>query len=243
MTCKNKYLVKEKLAYSYLYRFLLARLYLDSLRGKSSPREIKTALSKLQSGSNTYNDVYEKAMERIEHQIADRANLAKRLLSWLACAQRSLTLTELQHALAVEIDESSFDEENLPDIEDMISVCAGLVAYNERSHIITLVHYTTKEYFEREWTSWFPNAHCNIGQTCLTYLCYDVFASGSCETLEEFRKSLREYPLYAYAATNWGYHAKKQPLGPPEVVLKLLGNDQKIAACAQVQTWTHVTLT
>lgn len=176
-------------------------------------------------------------MERIEHQIAYQANLAKQLLSWLACAQRSLTLTELQHALAVEIDESSFDEENLPDIEDMISVCAGLVTYNEQSHIISLVHYTTQEYFEREWTSWFPDAHCNIGRICLTYLCYDAFASGSCETLKEFLERLREYPLYAYAATNWGYHAKRQRLSPPEPIFRLLENDQKTAACSQAQDW------
>ena len=41
------------------------------------------------------------------------------------------------------------DEENLPEIEDMVSVCAGLVTIDEESNIIRLVHYTTQEYFER----------------------------------------------------------------------------------------------
>jgi ankyrin repeat protein len=226
---------------TYVPRFLLAKLYLDSLQGKPSVKAIKTSLGKIRSksnDSNIYKRAYEGAMERIEHQIVDQATLAKRVLSWLTCARRSLTLTELQHALAVEINETSFDEENLPDIEDMISACAGLVTYNEQSHIITLVHYTTQEYFEQEWTSLFPNAHRDIGQVCLTYVCYDVFASTSYKNDEkrfEHEERLEKYPLYAYAATSWGYHAKQQPLGPPEVVLKLLENGEKSAACGYAQ--------
>jgi ankyrin repeat protein len=50
---------------------------------------------------------------------------------------------ELQHALVVEIGESTLDEDNLPQIEDMVLVCAGLVMVDDESHIIRLVHYTT----------------------------------------------------------------------------------------------------
>lgn len=207
---------------------------MNSLKGKTSVKEIKAALRKILSESDhsdAYKKEYEKAMKRIEQQIADKAIFAKRVLSWLSCARRSLTLTELRHALAIEIDESSFDEDNLSDIEDMISVCAGLVRYHEKSHIISLVHYTAQEYFEMEWTLWFPHAHRDIGQACLTYVCYDVFASS---TWDEFtiHDRRRQYPLYDYAAANWGYHAKRQSLGPPGYCLKLLGNDRNGAACA-----------
>ena len=56
---------------------------------------------------------------------------------------------ELQHALAVETGTSELDEENLLEIGDLISVCAGLVIADEESNIIRLVHYTTQEYLER----------------------------------------------------------------------------------------------
>ncbi|KAJ9353099.1 hypothetical protein DTO280E4_7527 [Paecilomyces variotii] len=220
--------------------FLLAKLYLNSLKGEPSVKSIKSALSRLQSGSGAYDNAYQKVMERIEHQIAGQASLAKRLLSWLTCARRSLTLTELQHALAVETDQSFFDEENLPDIEDMISVCAGLVTYSEESHIIALVHYTAKEYFEREWSSWFPHAQGNIGRICVTYLCYDSFESGCCETLEDYEERCRRYPLYNYAASNWGFHAQRQRLDH-ELVFQLLENDKKRAACAQSLIWSDHT--
>ncbi len=64
------------------------------------------------------------------------------------CCHGSPAPRELQYAIAVEIGESELDEENLPDIEDIISVCAGLVTIDEQSGVIRLVHYTTQEYFE-----------------------------------------------------------------------------------------------
>ena len=88
-------------------------------------------------------------MERFNSQLIDQAELAKQVLSWITCAKRPLAALELQHALAVEISESQLDEENLPAIEGMISVCAGLVMIDTESDIIQLVHYTAQEYFTR----------------------------------------------------------------------------------------------
>ena len=85
-------------------------------------------------------------MERIEGQVIHQNELAKQVLSWITCAKRPLTTAELQHALAVEVDEAELDEENVPQIEDMVSVCAGLVTIDEESDIIRLVHYTTQDY-------------------------------------------------------------------------------------------------
>jgi hypothetical protein len=61
----------------------------------------------------------------------------------------------------VEAGESELDEDNLPQIEDMVSVCAGLVTVDEESGIIRLVHYTTQEYFQRTQKIWFPDAENN----------------------------------------------------------------------------------
>ena len=38
-------------------------------------------------------------------------------------------------------------DDNLQDIEVMLSVCARLVTIDDESQIIRLVHYTTQEYF------------------------------------------------------------------------------------------------
>jgi hypothetical protein len=56
---------------------------------------------------------------------------------------------EMYCTLAVEPNEAELDLENIPDVEDLLSVCAGLVIIDQESAIIRLVHYTTQEYFER----------------------------------------------------------------------------------------------
>jgi hypothetical protein len=150
-----------------LARFLLAQLHLDSLVGMRSPKAIRTALGKLATGNNAYDIAYKDAIERIEGQVKHQYELAKQVLSWITCAKRPLYISELQHALAVEVGEAELDEENLPQIEDMISVCAGLVTIDEESNIIRLVHYTTQEYFERTWISWFPHAQIEITTICV----------------------------------------------------------------------------
>jgi hypothetical protein len=45
--------------------------------------------------------------------------------------------------LAVEPEEAEVDPENIPDVEDLVSVCAGLIVVDQESAVIRLVHYTT----------------------------------------------------------------------------------------------------
>jgi hypothetical protein len=127
-------------------------------------------------------------MERIKGQKEGFQLLANNVLSWITCAKRPLTTIELQHALAVEIGEPELDEDNLPEIEDMVSVCVGLVTIDEESNIIRLVHYTTQDYFERTQSRWFPNAESDITTTCVTYLLFTAFQPGFCRTDKEFEE-------------------------------------------------------
>lgn len=138
----------------------------------------------------------------------DHEQLAKRVLAWITCAERPLTTLELQHALAVEINESLLDEDNMPQVEDMVSVCAGLVTVDEESGgIIRLVHYTTQEYFERMQNVWFPEAQFDITAACTAYLSFKTFESGFAQSDEALTARLLSNPLYDYAAQNWGRHA------------------------------------
>jgi hypothetical protein len=159
-------------------------------------------------------------MERIESQKTGFQALAKQVLSWIIYAKRPLTTLELRHALAVEVGESQLDEENLPDIEDMVSVCAGLVTVDEQSDIIRLVHYTTQEYFERTRKNWFANAETDIAMICVTYLSFNAFEPGFCLTDERFEAQLQLNPLYDYAARNWGYHVRGASMEVEHLILK-----------------------
>ncbi|KAI9668003.1 MAG: hypothetical protein M1821_000823 [Bathelium mastoideum] len=201
--------IKSEIVKSVDGMFLLARLHLDSLIGKKSVKVLRSALGKLPTGSGAYDNAYEAAMDRVEGQLSDQTNLAKQVLSWITYAKRPLTTKELQHALAVEVDEVELDEDNISSIEDIISVCAGLVAVDQESHTIRLVHYTAQEYFERTQTRWFPTAEADITLICVTYLSFEVFSSGSSPTDSLFEERLLLNPLYNYTARYWGEHARQ----------------------------------
>lgn len=121
-------------------------------------------------------------MKRIEKQDQPSHKLAIRTLSWITQGQRLLSVAEIQQALAIELGDSDLDPDSTVDCDDIISACGGLVTRGHDSHdeILRLVHYTTKEYFERTKTMHFPNAQEYLASSCLTYLLFDVFSGALC---------------------------------------------------------------
>ncbi|RDA85662.1 hypothetical protein CP532_4628 [Ophiocordyceps camponoti-leonardi (nom. inval.)] len=188
--------------------FLLAQLYLDALVGKKSPYAVRVALQSLPTGSNAYDDAYGAAMQRIQDQEANQRTLATEVLTWIICAKRRLTTLELQHALATEVGHEDFQRDNISDVEDIVSACAGLVTVDKESDVVRLVHVTAQQYFDREQNTWFSDAEYMMSTTCVTYLSFSIFESGPCKTRDEFEKRLEMYRLYRYAAIWWGVHAR-----------------------------------
>ncbi|CAG7985687.1 unnamed protein product [Penicillium nalgiovense] len=217
--------------------FLLAQLYLNPLVGKRSPKAIRSALKDISSSTKQYDSAYSNAMKRIQGQVSDQTELAMQVLAWITCAKRPLTTVELQTALAVEIHESDFDEDNVPDLIDIVSVCAGLVTIDEQSNVIRLVHYTTQGFFQRNQSILFPKANYYIGTICVAYLSYDTFKAGHYQTKEDFRSRLRHYPFAPYAADFWGSHVREceadgeQPIS--EAIIALLLDRSKVNSCMQ----------
>src|SRR5271156_6818987 len=201
--------------------------------GKTTEDDIRTDLERLPTGSEAYNQAYEDTMKRIEEQDADGKKLAWQVLAWITCGKRPLNTVELQHALAVEARKPNLNEKRKPYIEDMVSVCYGLVTVDEKSNIIRLVHYTTQEYFERTQNYWFPNAEADITTTCTTYLSFSVFESGFCQTDGEFEERLRSNPFYDYAARNWGHHARSSTLISCDSIMEFLDKKAQVEASTQ----------
>ena len=151
---------------------------MDSLRDKPSSKLIKKALEKLPTGSNALDMAYHGAMQRVDDQMEGFRVLAKQLLGWLTYSERLMTVEEVQHALAIEPGASEFDKDNLGDVDEIVSFCAGLVIVDEETQIIRLVHYTTQEYFRRNGGTILACAQEDIAISCLTYLMYEEFGDG-----------------------------------------------------------------
>jgi ankyrin repeat protein len=212
----------------------LARLYVDALLDKRTKSRVQSTLETLSSGSQTLEKAYEDAIKRLESQLSDDAALAREVISWIVYAERALTTTELRHALAVQLGGTSLDSDNMLDTEDIVSVCAGLVTVDKKSNIIRLVHYTAQEYFERTRGVWSPHGHLDITRTCLTYLSFDVFRSGNCSNVTEYKHRIHTYPFLEYAARYWGKHATSIQEATFDLVYATLSGESLLSSMSQV---------
>ncbi|KAH0556934.1 hypothetical protein GP486_005273 [Trichoglossum hirsutum] len=212
-------------------RFLLAELFINTLASLPTKGDIKHALQNLRKGIDGLDRTYEQAMERIEGQGRGQRELAKRTLSWIIHARAPLSTVELRHALAVKPGTTKLDEDYLPGINVLRSICVGLITVDEESDVIRLVHYTAQEFFKRTQRRWFPEAEVNIAHVCITYLSFDAFASGFCQSDEEFEKRLQSNPLYDYAARNWGHHVRESDARRLDE--EFFENEAKVSASSQ----------
>ncbi|KAJ5177143.1 uncharacterized protein N7482_003020 [Penicillium canariense] len=226
--------------------FLLAQIYLSFLDDKLTINDIRGSLKsfrKQDRGSSEdhktemLSHAYDQVMERIDQQRPGLKQLALKVLSWITCAKRPLSITELQYALAIKEGKFQLDEGNLPHIRDMVSVCLGLITIDDESSIIRLVHYTTQEYFARTREDWVSNAHTEIAKSCVTCLSFDVFEAGYCSTIYDLDERLSSTVLYGYAVENWGYHARCSLIEDDKLILDLLQNTSKVSACSQAMVY------
>ena len=231
-------IIEDSIASAVDGMFLLAQLHMDSLGDKTNPKAIRNSLANLPKGSGALDVAYKQAMHRIEDQRPGFRELATRTLSWITCAYEPLTVGELRYALATEDGETEIDEDNLDDIEDIISVCCGLVIVDPETKAVRFVHYTAQEYFERFRSQYFPNALEEIAVSCLTYLLFNE--SGKYWAWDYFRDphSLK-YSFLPYAARFWARHAEnshstfEDKVG--KLLVELLTDDWKVLNVGQIQ--------
>lgn len=194
--------------------------------GSAAALSIKHVRMKLQSLPTTLTATYDEAMQRIEAQDPDHTSIALRTLAWISYAFRSLSLGELQHALAIEPESTRLDEEDIMDGNSITALCAGLVVIDQGTNTVTLVHYTASKYFEDVRAYRFPGFHATITLSCATYLALSALGNSSIWAI------VRQHPLACYAAQYMGDHARHNPedaLEPSilEVIGRLLSHPDK----------------
>lgn len=182
----------------------------------------------------TLHETYDEVMRRIASQEDGDAWLGRKVLSWISYAKRPLTVAEIQHAVSVEPHATGISEEDLTSKDILVSVCAGIVTVDQGGDIIRLVHYTAQEYFLKKRSIHFQNAEQEIAITCLTYLSFDNFREGYCETYEALESLLEENPLLDYAARHWADHAREVTEVVMESARKFLKEKTRTSLAFQV---------
>jgi ankyrin repeat protein len=203
-------------------------LKLRSLAELKNPGEVKKSLMNL---PNTYDEIYEFNIKRIENQDEVHRERAFQVLSWLSYALAPLTVTALQHALLVKSGDVELRKDAQPDDNALVSICADLVVIDPETNIIRLVHETAQDYLKKVRPKKFPDGHSIISSASLAYLSLGEF-SELCSSQIEVDKRSEKYPFYRYAAQYWPQHVN---LGGLEsslqgLIVAFLGSRQRYSA-------------
>ncbi|CAJ0538785.1 Ff.00g067260.m01.CDS01 [Fusarium sp. VM40] len=232
--------------------FLLARIYLNLLSFKISVTEIRNQLEAFQqcgkrrgtgNAGTPLADAYKQTMERINGQQPEHTILAKKVLLWIAFARRELKVIELQHALATGNEPQVVHDQDLPFVEKMVAVCAGLITIDEKTNVIRLVHFTTQEYINQQPDQLLPMTEQYITRTCLNYISLSglrILDGDPLSGMTDFLKQVKYHPFYNYAAQNWGHHARDSPISQLELESFVLETDVHTSANLLILTESMV---
>ena len=227
--------------------FALAGLYLNSLRGLGlSESEILDMLEKPPEG---YFGFYEQHMERIcavghGDPFGHAASLGRRVLSWVFCTKRLMSLAELQDALAVDLKKPGlFNPAARYDKATIISVTAGLVTIDNNgvngNEAVRPNHLSAQQYFDVDENRrrWFPNVSAEISKVALHYISLPPLAK-PCDNDwegEDFEIRRVYYPFLEYAYPFWGNHVGEAGSDPAvhTAAMQYVSDPDKVAALIQ----------
>ena len=148
------------------------------------------------------DSVYSQTLQRIREQKGDRSRLGMEVLMWVSHAERPLRIDELCHALAVNMQSTDLDPENVRSPNIVLGSCLGLAVVHAETSTVRPIHHTLQEYLSQ--SGIFPSAHKTLGQICLTYLSYKLVRALPANSVS----NLGDMPFLNYSALCWGSHAK-----------------------------------
>ena len=188
--------------------------------GETSLARRRKMLQKVATTGVDLDSVYAQTLQRIREQKGDRSRLGMEVLMWVSHAERPLGIDELRHALAVEMDSTGLDPENIRPRDTVLGSCLGLAVIDAETSTVRLVHYTLQEYLFRPGIM--PDAHKVLAQSCLTYLNYEEVKGLPANHIP----NLGDMPFLEYSSLFWGSHAKVKPSDQAKsLALELLNLD------------------
>ncbi|KAI4263305.1 MAG: hypothetical protein L6R42_001543 [Xanthoria sp. 1 TBL-2021] len=190
--------------------FYCAELQITSLKAEKEKENVE---SKLKVLPRFLEDVIREAIDRINKQNdRDSREIGRQTLMWATYAGRTLTIEEIQHAIALSIrpyaledpESHQIEVERLPRSTLLESSRYFLKVDNQTTAV--QVHKAIKDYCD--YANIFEDAHSQMAEICLAFLDRRFFAL-RCSSKEEYDTLKQENPFYEYAARHWGFHMKR----------------------------------
>ncbi|KAH6908122.1 hypothetical protein BKA70DRAFT_291469 [Coprinopsis sp. MPI-PUGE-AT-0042] len=185
--------------------FLHAALQVEILRHSLTVKDLHKHMGKLPP---KIEDMYAVTLTRVNAQEPSHADLAKRILIWVIYAARTLSVRELQYAVATCPETYQFEDDRLVEEETLLSVCCGLVTVEKESQGVRLVHYTAMDSLPSLLSADFPHPHALLAEVCMARLVGCGIHNFMPTMLDDLRIALIQHPLLRYARNHWAHHVK-----------------------------------
>lgn len=219
--------------------FALAQLYLSSFKSLAlTEDEIEEMLDDPPEG---YAGFYDQHMERISDGSLGpvASGFGMNAIAWVVAARRPLRLSELLHALAVNLKKKDpFKYSATRNKADIIRATAGLITIDEDEHAaVRLNHSTAQQYFDQSRERWFSNTPAHITQVSLYYLSMKELSVPRDSEWEDkyLDDKERVFPFLRYAYQYWGDHANaaNADVDTHNAVMRFMTDEDKVAAAIQ----------
>lgn len=185
--------------------FLLPALQIRTILEQITKADVRKTLNNL---STNLTEAFQSTMDRIANLSVTRRDLAFRTLMWISHARRPLTVPELQHAMALRLEDKDLDRDNIPSLRTLVDCCCGLVQVDHETSIVRLVHHSLEEYLRDQEHGLFIDPNLHITRVCLKYLTLEPLRKLPFKSRSDFAAALEDFPLLEYATLEWGHHAR-----------------------------------
>lgn len=200
---------------------------------------------------------YSRILERIEDQEDYMRDLAIRTINLVLRAERPLALWEIQSALVLQKSAADTADEELDDLDVILSSCGGLVTTTPRSTVIftvgrnpddyplfRLIHTSVSEFFKKASIDGATDVyrrlsddlvgHLEVAIACIRCIDSPAMQAGPLNDapmgMHPLVDRFHKLPFLWYAAHHFDYHVLGSPKGDLEIVQKLLDSDDRLFA-------------
>ncbi|KAK4118030.1 ankyrin [Parathielavia appendiculata] len=196
--------------------FRWAALQLQALCDLSSDAAIRERVGRLPP---TLEDLYRESLEKLNnyHAEADR-KYARRILGWLLCARRKLSLDEFLTAVSIAVPSGGL----LPK-EQVLRLCHNLVIFDQALDTFRFAHLSVREFLEKQ-AAYAPSLiNAWAAEACLLTLIRRVDNKPSTHLPSEWQYHLdRTNRMASYANTYWAPHCQAAASQRSRIQLKTL---------------------
>ncbi|KAG1793063.1 uncharacterized protein HD556DRAFT_517086 [Suillus plorans] len=211
-----KKIILEKLLEKAEGMFRWVQCQLDEIVACKRRIDIEAALDNLPAG---LYETYDRIIQAIKRRGRSDYQIARSCLLWLAGTFTPLTLDQLNEAMMIKVGQSNLNPDlGVMDPMDIVAACGSLVTYNEKTQVVTLSHYSVKEYLISRPNNIFKSIsdmHAQICELLITYVLCDFVDEicAKCEHLAiqpyfgrygaDVAEVGEDHPLLSYAVLGW----------------------------------------